>query len=94
MSFKAVSLANVYQFYKRLKNKIDIVGCGAIKNGKDIFDYLLCGAICVQIGSQLLREGLNVFERLECELKDIMNKKGYKTINDFQGKIKVCQAKL
>lgn len=94
MSFKAVSLANVYQFYKRLKNKIDIVGCGGIKNGQDIFDYLLCGATCVQIGTQLLREGLDVFERLEGELKNIMIKKGYKEIKDFQGKIKVCQAKL
>lgn len=94
MPFKAISLSNVYQFYKILKGKIDIIGCGGITNGQDAYEYILCGAMCVQIGSQLLRQGVECFDRIEEELMTIMKEKNYKHISDFQGQIKECSAKL
>ena len=42
----------------------------------------------VQIGTTLHKEGPVAFERITNELKDIMDKKGYKTIEDFRGKLK------
>lgn len=94
MSFKALSLSNVYQYYKLIGNKVDIIGCGGIQSGQDVYDYILCGATCVQIGTQLLREGTDVFKRVEEELTDILQKKGIKNIHDIKGKIKDCPAKL
>jgi dihydroorotate dehydrogenase (fumarate) len=94
MSFKSISLSNVYNFHKILGDKVDVIGSGQISNGKDVFEYILCGAKCVQIGSTLLREGVECFKRIENELLEIMKIKKYETINDFYGKIKLRNAKL
>lgn len=90
MSFKGVSLSNVYNFYKILNDKIDIIGCGGINNGRDVIDYILCGAKCIQLGNILLRKGKDVFNKIENEIYDILHKKGYNDIGDIYGKIKVC----
>lgn len=89
---KPIGLSNVRNFYLEFQKqnlKIDIIGCGGIETGLDIFEYILCGAKAVQIGTQFYREGINCFQRLKNELKDIMDKKGYSSIGDFQGKLKI-----
>lgn len=85
-SIKPFALANVKQFYDNLGDRIDIIGCGGIKNGDDAFQYILCGARAVQIGTQFLKEGIGCFERITNELIDIMKKKKYQNIDDFRGK--------
>lgn len=87
---KPTALANVRQFYSLLRPDIAIIGCGGIKNGRDAFEHILCGATAVQIGTQLMREGSNCFKRINDELEIIMQQKGYKTINDFKGKLKMA----
>jgi dihydroorotate dehydrogenase (fumarate) len=89
---KPVCLSNVYNFYKRLKGEIEIIGCGGIANGMDVFEYILCGANAVQIGTQLLRTGLDCINTIENELIEIMTKKGYNNIDDYKGKITVTSA--
>lgn len=84
---KPTALANVNAFYQRLKPEISIIGTGGITSGRDIFEHILCGASMVQVGTQLQKEGPQVFERLTKELKDIMASKGYNTIDDFKGKL-------
>ncbi|CCE65154.1 hypothetical protein TPHA_0K00200 [Tetrapisispora phaffii CBS 4417] len=84
---KPTALANVRAFYTRLNPSIKVIGTGGIKNGKDVFEHLLCGATMVQIGTELQKEGVSIFERLESELKQVMNNKGYKTIDEFRGKL-------
>lgn len=85
---KPTALANVRAFQLRLKPEIKIIGTGGIKSGQDAFEHLLCGASMLQIGTQLCKEGPACFERIERELKEIMDKKGYKTIEEFRGKLK------
>lgn len=84
---KPTALANVRAFYTRLNPSIKIVGTGGIRTGKDVFEHLLCGASMVQIGTELVKEGVPIFERLERELKEVMDKKGYTTIEEFRGKL-------
>ncbi len=84
---KPTALANVRQFSQRLEN-IDVIACGGVKNGTDAFEHILCGAAAVQIGTQLMREGIKCFDRIDEELKSIMQKKGYKALDDFRGKLK------
>eukprot|EP01069_Polyplicarium_translucidae_P002197 Polyplicarium_translucidae@DN1950_c0_g1_i2.p1 len=55
---KPVGLSNVYNFRKRLPNEIDIVGVGGVSSGTDVYEYLLVGASCVQIGATLWEEGV------------------------------------
>ena len=89
---KPIGLSNVRNFYLEFQKqnlKIDVIGCGGIESGEDIFEYILCGASAVQIGTQFYREGVKCFSRLQQELKDIMSKKGYRCLDDFKGKLKI-----
>jgi len=83
---KPTALANVRMFYKLLNN-IDVVGCGGVQTGQDAFEHILCGASMVQIGTTLWEEGKTCFERIRNELTEIMEIKGYNSINDFKGKL-------
>lgn len=85
---KPTALANVHAFYQRLNSNIKIIGTGGVLTGKDAFEHILCGASMVQIGTTLHKEGPDAFRRITEELKVIMREKGYKTIEDFRGKLK------
>lgn len=85
---KPTALANVRKFYTLLRDDIDIIGVGGIKDGMDAFEHILCGASAVQIGTQYMREGTGCYTRIADELKTIMSKKGYSSIDDFKGKLK------
>ncbi|QNG05494.1 dihydroorotate oxidase [Enterococcus hirae] len=85
---KPTALANVRAFYTRLKPEIKIIGTGGIRNGQDAFEHLLCGATMLQIGTELHKEGPKVFDRITKELEQIMTEKGYRTIDEFRGKLK------
>ena len=84
---KPTGLANIHMFNME-KPKFKLIGCGGVREPSDIFEYILCGASGVQIGTQLIREGLNTFERIIGEFVKIVDRKGYNDINDFRGKIK------
>ncbi|MDF2756683.1 MAG: pyrDA [Nitrospira sp.] len=85
---KPVALANVRAFWKHFHGTMPIVGTGGVVDGVDAFEHVLCGASAVQIGTVLVEEGVQVFERLEHELTACLEKKGYKTIEDCRGKLK------
>ena len=85
---KPTALANVRAFYTRLKPEIKIIGTGGIRNGQDAFEHLLCGATMLQIGTVLHKEGPKIFDRITKELEQIMTEKGYRTIDEFRGKLK------
>lgn len=86
---KPVALANVRAFSQLLGDKMSIVGVGGIKSGMDAFEFLLCGADAVQIGTQFMKEGPECFARIDRELSEILERKGYKSIADAKGKLKV-----
>ena len=84
---KPIGLANVATFRRYLDPRIKIIGCGGVCTGDDVFQYLLCGADAVEIGTQFLNEGVTCFERVTEELQGIMRGKGYHNIAEFQGKL-------
>lgn len=79
---KPVALANVRIL--SMITKTDIVGCGGIKSGSDVYEYLLCGASAVQIGVIMMVNGLKCFERIESELINIMKTKGQAKLSDIK----------
>lgn len=85
---KPTALANVRAMYTRLNKNIQVIGCGGVSSGKDAFEHILCGASMVQMGSQLMKEGPQVFGRVLQELKDIMKEKNYETLDAFRGKLR------
>ena len=85
---KPVALANVRAFWKLLGDHIPIIGTGGVESGRDIFEHILCGASAVQIGTALVEEGVSVFERLERELMEYLQQKGYSSLLACRGKLK------
>lgn len=87
---RPIALANVNRFYNLVGNKLDIIGCGGVSEGKHVFEHILCGASAVQVGSQLVREGPLCFKRIIEEFKLIMQSNGYTNIHDFKGQLQTC----
>ncbi len=85
---KPVALANVRAFWKLFDGRMPIIGTGGIVSGTDVFEHGLCGASAVQIGTALVDEGVAVFQRLERELVEILEKKGYRSFAECRGKLR------
>ena len=85
---KYTALANVRMLYQLLGGKIQVIGVGGIYSGIDAFEFILAGASAVQIGTAFLQKGPGIFAKVQMELLDFMDKKGYKSIKDFRGKLK------
>lgn len=86
---KPVALANVRAFSQLLGDKMSIIGVGGIVTGMDAFEFLLCGADAVQVGTQFMKEGPGCFARIDQELSEILQRKGYTSIAEAKGKLKV-----
>lgn len=86
---KPVGLSNTYQFKQIFGDKIDIVGCGGVSNAMDAFEYILSGASCVSVGTQLMKSGPQLFTRLNQDLKNIMISKKYVELNQFKNNLKI-----
>ena len=84
---KPVALANVRAFWKLFDGRMPIIGTGGIVSGTDVFEHVLCGASAVQIGTALVDEGVGVFQRLEQELGELLQRKGYASLSDCRGKL-------
>ncbi len=85
---KPVALANVRAFSQLLGDRMQIIGVGGISTGLDAFEFILCGADAVQIGTVFMKEGPACFGRIDRELAALLKKKGYKTVADAKGKLK------
>ena len=89
---KSIGLSNVRNFYLEIQKQnldIKVIGCGGIERAEDVFEYILCGAEMVQIGTQLYREGRVCFSRINHEFKELMTKKKYINLDDFRGKLNI-----
>jgi len=84
---KFTALANVKKMRELLDDEIDVVGVGGITSGQDLFEMLLVGASACQTATAHWKEGPVCFGRILKELEDLMRRKGYTTIKDFQGKM-------
>ncbi|MFH0987444.1 MAG: dihydroorotate oxidase [Patescibacteria group bacterium] len=85
---KPIALGNVRRFYELLKDEVAIMGIGGIKTGQEAFEFLLAGADAVQIGTTFIKEGPSCFKRINTELEEILNRKGYSSIQEVKGKLK------
>jgi dihydroorotate dehydrogenase (fumarate) len=85
---KPIALANVRAFYELLKDEVSIFGVGGIKSGTDAFEFLLAGADAVQVAIVFEKEGPSCFKRINQELEEILQRKGYNSIQDVRGKLK------
>ena len=85
---KPVALANVRAFWKLFEGALPIIGTGGVTSGQDAFEHLLCGASAVQVGTALVEEGTDCFERLNEELAATLLRQGYRSPSEARGRLK------
>lgn len=71
--------------YKEIK--ADICGSTGIFKGEDVIKMILSGASCIQCVSTLYKNGIENISRMLKEIEAWMEEKGYKTLEDFRGKL-------
>lgn len=82
-AIKPIALRNVYTVYDNVD--IPIIGVGGISNFGDVVEFLFAGARAVQIGTSIMDEGVEVFGKINKDLEEFMNKKGYESIDEMIG---------
>jgi len=81
---KPMALRCVFDAYQKVS--IPIIGCGGISNSYDVIEFMLAGASCVSIGTQVLVEP-KVFENTCQGLDKYLKDKKITNIRDLQGKV-------
>lgn len=77
---KPIALKMVYQVSKAVK--IPIIGMGGIANGRDVIEFLLCGASAVMVGTANISDPMAVVNILE-EIEEFMAEQNVSDINEF-----------
>ncbi len=88
-AIRPIGLRKVLEISKALNNEgisIPVIGMGGISDADDVVRYLLCGASMVQVGT-CLTSNPEKLATICSGLCDWMNRKGYKKLSDFQGRI-------
>jgi dihydropyrimidine dehydrogenase (NAD+) subunit PreA len=69
----------------RRATNVPISGIGGITKWQDAVEYMLVGAHNVQVGTAVMLYGYRIVKNMIRGLQEYMERKGYKTINDFIG---------
>jgi dihydroorotate dehydrogenase (fumarate) len=67
--------------------KIDISASTGVRTGQDAVKYILAGADTVQVCSVLYNKGVGYIKTMNKQISDWMAVKGFKSIDDFRGKL-------
>jgi len=73
---------NLIKFVHKNSDKL-IIGCGGIFSGEDAYEKLKNGAVLVQLVTGLIFEGPSVISKINRELVDIIQKKGYSNVSEI-----------
>lgn len=67
--------------------KVDLGASTGVHSGNDVVKMILAGASAVQIASSIYKNGEGIIKTMLDHLSDWMQQKGYKSIDDFKGKL-------
>lgn len=84
---KHISLLTILRIREKY-NDVVIIGSGGVMEGKDVIEYLMCGASLVEVGSASILEP-EAPARIVKEFREGLDKLGIKDINNIIGKIEI-----
>lgn len=67
--------------------EMDIAASGGVTGWEDVVKYLLAGATVVQVCTAVILNGYRIIEELCRGVEDYMIRKGYRSLNQFRGKV-------
>ncbi|CAD6996129.1 dihydroorotate dehydrogenase (quinone), mitochondrial [Ceratitis capitata] len=76
----------IADIYAQTNGNIPIIGVGGISSGKDALEKLEAGASYLQFYTAFIYEGPPVVTRIKKELSQLLEEKGYKSVDDAVGK--------
>ncbi|MFP3952402.1 MAG: dihydroorotate dehydrogenase [Candidatus Bathyarchaeia archaeon] len=82
-ALKPVSLRCVWEISEEMD--IPIIGCGGISTWRDAVEYILAGAVAVEIGTAIMTKGFSVFHEVAEGMRGYMERNDYRNIEDFRG---------
>lgn len=82
-AIKPIAVQNVYKVFDVVD--IPIIGVGGISNFEDVLEFIFAGASGVQIGTSIMNEGVTIFNQINNGLKDFMENKNFKSIDEMVG---------
>lgn len=80
---KPIGVRAVWDLYGSVS--IPIVGVGGITDHRDALEYIMAGASAFQLGSAILYDGIDVFDRINRGLTSFMDEHGYGSIEEMRG---------
>jgi dihydroorotate dehydrogenase (NAD+) catalytic subunit len=82
-AIKPIALRCVYDIYESVKTPI--MGCGGITDWRDAVEFLLAGAVAVQVGTAIAMEDRGVFQTINKGIEAYLKKKGYGSVKEIVG---------
>ncbi|MFO7872127.1 MAG: dihydroorotate dehydrogenase [Candidatus Undinarchaeales archaeon] len=82
-ALKPIALRCVYEIAKTVD--IPVIGTGGISSGEDAAEMLMAGAKAVGIGTAVWNHDFDVFNKVNEELEEYMNRKRFKRLEDLVG---------
>ena len=79
------------QFPEAVPVTIPIIASGGVRSGTDVLSYLIAGANAAEICAQVILEGPHIAGRIAEEMRTWMTQKGYRTIGEFQGTLRLLE---
>jgi len=82
---RPIAVRCIYDVYEATKGKIPIIGCGGVTNGRDAIEMFMAGASAVGMGTAVYYRGIDVFKKVNMEIKKFMVNEKYNRIKDMVG---------
>jgi len=80
---KPITVKNVWQIYQ--STKLPIIATGGILTGNDAIEMFLAGASLVGVGSGVYYQGIEIFQKINEEITEYMEKENVTKIEDLIG---------
>ncbi|MCK5787433.1 MAG: dihydroorotate dehydrogenase, partial [Chlamydiia bacterium] len=78
---KPIALKLIYQTYSAVN--IPIIGMGGVTYGEDAIEMLMAGAAVIGVGTAVHYRGIEVFNKINKEILELMEENGYKSLKDI-----------
>ncbi len=82
-AIKPIAIKCVFDVFESVD--IPIIGVGGIRDHNDVLEFLYAGARCVQIGTSIMYEGMDIFTKINNGLRRFMDEKGYGSVDEMIG---------
>lgn len=84
-AIRPVAVRCVYEICRAVK--VPVVAVGGVMDGRDVVEMLLVGATAVGLGSAVYYRGIEVFRKVCDELREYMERHGYRSVEEMRGKV-------